>query len=106
MSVNKNLLFIPTYNEKKNILPLINKIKKYVKFKNDILFVDDNSIDGSKEIFNKLKEKNILIINRKKKLGIGSAHKAAIKFAYKNNYHYLISMDCDGTHNPINIPKL
>lgn len=102
MIVNKKkyLILIPTFNERKNIQRIINKIKKNVKFKYDILFVDDNSTDGTKEIINNIKLKNVFVINRKKKLGVGSAHKAGIKYGYRKKYRYIITMDCDGTHDP------
>ena len=102
----KYLIIIPTYNEKKNIKFILNKIIKNVKFKYDILFIDDHSSDGTKEVINKIKSKNILLINRKKKLGIGSAHKFGIKYAYKHRYRYIITMDCDGTHDPKYINKM
>ena len=44
--------------------------------------------------------KKVNYIFRKKKLGIGSAHKLRIKIAKKNNYQYVCTMDCDGTHDP------
>ena len=76
---NKYLILIPTYNEKKNIDLILGKINKKFNQKHDILFVDDNSNDGTKEILNSLNAKNIYVINRKKKLGVGSAHKVGIE---------------------------
>ena len=75
------LLIIPTLNEKKNILNLVKLIQRQ-KLNLDILFVDDNSSDGTKMEINKLKNrnKNIYSIFRPKKMGIGSAHKDAFKF--------------------------
>ena len=103
---NKYLIIIPTYNEKNNIDFIINKIKRIIKFRYKLLFIDDNSNDGTKQLINKIKSKNILVFNRKKKLGIGSAHKFGIKYAYKCKYKYIITMDCDGTHNPLYIKKM
>ena len=98
----KKLIIVPTLNEKKNILNLYKKIKK-TNINFDILFVDDNSIDGSQEIIKKLakKSKKVKYIFRPKKMGIGSAHKDAFKWAYKKKYKMLISIDADGTHDPI-----
>jgi dolichol-phosphate mannosyltransferase len=103
----KTLIIIPTLNESKNIENLINKIRSL--YKNIyILVVDDNSNDGTLDILYKLKRrlKNLKIISRKKDKGIGSAHLCGIKYAYKNNYKICITMDADGTHNPINIKKM
>ena len=101
------LLIIPTLNESKNITTLFKKIKKVDK-KIDILFVDDNSKDGTKEeILNlKKKDKSVYFIFRPKKLGIGSAHKDGIKYAYKKKYKIILTMDADGTHNPKYIKNL
>ena len=102
----KYLILIPTYNEKKNIKYIINKIKKNLNLNYDLLFIDDNSSDGTKKILKKIKSKKIKIINRKKKLGIGSAHKDGIKYGYKKGYNFIISLDCDGTHDPKHINKM
>ena len=100
----KFLIIIPTLNEHRNIGIIYKKIIKLYK-KANILFIDDNSNDGSKhEILDLRKEnKKVNYIFRKKKLGIGSAHKLGIKIAKKNNYQYVCTMDCDGTHDPKSI---
>ena len=82
---NFSLIVIPTYNEQKNIKLIINKIKKSLSFKYNVLFVDDNSNDGTQEILKKNKNKIISYIIRDQKLGIGSAHKFGIKIGYKLN---------------------
>lgn len=101
------LLIIPTLNERKNVTLLFKKIKK-IDSKINILFVDDNSTDGTREEILHLKKKNksIFYIFRPKKLGIGSAHKDGLKFAYKKKYKIILTMDADGTHNPKYIKKL
>ena len=99
----KICIIIPTLNEEKNILKIIKKIKNKIdKRPIDILFIDDNSEDNTQEIIEKLKKKNknLKYIFRKKKMGIGSAHKEGFKFAYKRKYDLIITMDCDGTHDP------
>jgi dolichol-phosphate mannosyltransferase len=103
----KILIIIPTLNESKNIGNLITKINKL--YRNiDILVVDDNSIDGTLEILKEIKKKkkNLKIICRKNNKGIGSANLCGIKFAYKKRYSICITMDADGTHNPISIKKM
>ena len=92
---------IPTLNEEKNIINIFSQIKKN-KIKLDILFIDDNSSDKSQELIKELSKKNkhVNYIFRKKKVGIGSAHKEAIKYIYKKKYDLLITMDADGTHDP------
>jgi dolichol-phosphate mannosyltransferase len=105
---NYTLIFIPTYNEADNIPILFSKIQK-LKLKNyDILFMDDNSPDGTGKLIDSLakKYKNIFSKHRKGKLGIGTAHIEGIGWAYKNGYKSLITMDSDLTHSPSYIPKL
>lgn len=94
-------VIVPTLNEKNNVSKLVYKIRK-TNIRLDILFIDDDSIDGTQSEIKLLKKrfKNIKYIFRKKKSGIGSAHKEGIKFCYKNNYDLIATMDCDGTHDP------
>ena len=101
------LLIIPTLNERKNITTLFNKIRR-IDQKIDILFVDDNSTDGTREeiLYLKKRSKSIYYIFRPRKLGIGSAHKDGLKFAYKKKYKIILTMDADGTHNPKYIRNL
>ena len=95
------IIIIPTLNEKKNILPLFNKLVT-TNLVFDLLFIDDNSSDGSKEIIQNLlkKNQNINCIFRPKRMGIGSAHKDGFIWSYKKNYKIIITMDSDGTHDP------
>ena len=76
--------------------------------KKHILFIDDNSKDGTREkiLFAQKKFNKIYLIKRNSKLGIGSAHKVGLKWGFKKKYEKIITMDCDGTHNPIYISKL
>ena len=103
--MNKNLIIIPTYNEALNIKSLIIKILK-LKKNFDLLIIDDNSPDGTQSVIKKLKLKNVFLIIRKNKNGIGSAHKVGLKWGYKRNYKKIITMDADGTHNPKYIKAL
>jgi len=103
----KSLIAIPTYNELGNIDNLVKSI--LIETDNtDILFIDDNSSDGTLELINKHKEKNtkIKLILNKKKMGVGNAHLNAIKYAYEKNYELLITMDADFTHNPSYIKNM
>ena len=104
---NSTLVFIPTYNEKDNVEPLF-KLLSDLPLKFDILFLDDNSPDGTGKIMDRLACKNphVHVIHRKGKEGIGSAHKEGLRWAYRRGYQHFISMDADFTHPPEYIPKL
>tara|TARA_A100000164_G_scaffold327144_1_gene313277 strand:+ start:881 stop:1576 length:696 start_codon:yes stop_codon:yes gene_type:complete len=102
----KIIIVIPVFNERKNLTNLFKKIRKYNKY--DILYVNDNSTDGTTQEILKIKKrfKNIYHMNRKKKSGIGSAHKDGISWCYKKKYDLIITMDGDGTHHPKYIKKI
>ena len=95
------IIIIPTLNEKENIEILFKKLNT-INIRFDLLFIDDNSSDGSQEVIKDLvkKNQNINCIFRPKKMGIGSAHKDGFIWSYKKNYKIIITMDADGTHNP------
>ena len=107
MSKNRILVFIPTYNEKENVESLCKQILAF-SLNADLLFMDDNSPDGTGRILDRLSEGlyPVSVIHRNEKKGIGSAHKEGIIYAYKHGYETLITMDCDFTHKPADIPRL
>lgn len=107
MQKNNILVAIPTYNEKDNISLLYNGIKQ-LNLPIDILFIDDNSPDGTGKIIDELtkKDTSIHVFHRPSKMGLGTAHKKAFYFAQEKKYEYLITMDADLTHNPKYIPHL
>ena len=90
---NKFLILIPTYNEINNVKEILSQINS-LDVSVDILFIDDNSPDLTGKLLDEisLKNNNIFVIHRPKKLGIGSAHILGIKWAFKNQYelHRLI----------------
>ena len=101
----KVLVIIPTLNEEHNIERIINKIIfLYKEIK--ILVVDDNSNDKTISLLKKLNKKQVSYVIRKKKLGLGSAHKYGILYSYKKNFDYCITMDADGTHSPERIKTM
>ena len=102
----KTLVFTATYNEAENILEFIREVEK-LNLNLDLLIIDDNSPDLTSKIvedYSKNK-KNINLIIRNNKQGLDTAHKLAYNFAIKNNYHNLITMDADLSHDPEEIPE-
>ena len=97
MNINKNIIIIPTFNESENITNIINELKI---FDLDILIVDDNSPDKTSEIVKKLmiKNKKIKILERPRKLGLGSAYRDGFRYCIENDYENLIQMDADFSH--------
>jgi len=101
MTKKKVLVFIPTYNERENIDAIVDQLFA-LELEFDLLFVDDNSPDGTGEALDVLaiKHKNLFVEHREGKLGIGTAHIYGINWAFNNGYDYLLTMDCDFTHSP------
>lgn len=98
---NELLIFIPTYNEKENVGPILEQILA-LGLQADILFVDDNSPDGTGRLLDEIsaRHRNVFVKHRVGKLGIGSAHVFGITWAYDHGYRQLLTMDCDFTHSP------
>ena len=107
MSKNKILVFVATYNEKQNISDLFYNIIK-ISPKYDVLIIDDNSTDGTKETLEELTATHtcLIVIQRPWKMGVGSAHRAAMVYAFKNEYEELVTMDADFSHSPSTIPQM
>jgi len=103
----KILIFIATYNENLNISNLLQNIIN-ISPDYDVLIIDDNSTDGTKESLEKLSLANsrLTVINRSRKMGVGSAHRAAMIYALKNEYEELVTMDGDFSHSPKTIPLM
>lgn len=97
----KILVFTATYNEAENIKKLITSINSQA-CQPDILIVDDNSPDGTKNIIQLMQKnlKNLFLINRSRKLGLDTAHKIAYNYALSKEYNILITMDADLSHDP------
>ena len=101
----RTLIFIPTYNEAENIQTLFDRIQR-THVDADFLLLDDNSPDGTGGIIDRLAAENprVHTIHRAGKLGVGSAHRDGIRWAYQHGYQLLLTMDSDFTHSPERIP--
>ncbi len=104
--MNRTLVFVPTYNERDTVGTLVEQLMA-LQASFDVLFCDDGSPDGTGKLLQSLASQftNLQVIERAGKLGIGSAHKLGIRYAYERGYDTLITMDCDGTHPPQHIPE-
>ena len=104
--MKKALIIIPTYNEAENIVKLINEILA-LQIKNtvlEILIVDDNSIDGTSNLVKNLNSPKVHVIDRERKMGLGTAYIRGFKYAIENNYDYVYEMDADFSHDPKSLP--
>ena len=97
MEDKKEIVILPTFNEANNIAKII---KSLHILDIDILVVDDNSPDNTATIVKKLmlSNKRIDILQRPKKLGLGSAYRDGFKYSIKKGYKNIIQMDADFSH--------
>ena len=105
----KNLVIIPTYNEKENIEAIITAVME-LPIEYHILVIDDGSPDGTATIvkdlmINKFAGK-LHLVERAGKLGLGTAYIAGFKWAIEHKYDYIFEMDADFSHNPQDLLKL
>jgi len=104
----RTIVIIPTYNEAENISKIIDLI--ILENGNiDILVVDDNSPDGTSALVNQKEESfpnRVFLIKRLNKKGLGTAYIDGFKWALKEKYDHIISMDADFSHNPVELPKI
>ena len=101
MSNFKSLVIIPTYNELENLLKLIPIVLSQDESIH-ILMVDDGSPDGTGAFVKEEMKKNdrIHLLEREKKMGLGTAYLAGFKYALQNNYNFIFEMDADFSHDP------
>lgn len=101
----KALVVIPTYNECDNIVRLAHEVLRQDE-SIEILFVDDNSPDGTGRIADEMAQTNhrIHVMHRAGKLGLGSAYRAGFKVALDKGADLIMEMDADFSHDPAILP--
>ncbi len=103
----KQLVIIPTYNEKENISSLINEIYK-CSINVDVLVVDDNSPDGTGQIVEGIARNNsrVHLLSRSGKQGLAKAYLSGFKWGLEKDYSVLVEMDADFSHRPVDLVKI
>ena len=106
--MNNSVVIIPTYNEKDNAEKIIRKVFS-LPLPFDVLIIDDNSPDGTADIVKTLQKEydgQLHMVQRKGKLGLGTAYIAGFHWALEHQYEYVFEMDADFSHNPEDLIKL
>jgi len=106
--VSDTVIIIPTYNEIENVERMARTIMGFEK-SFDILFVDDNSPDGTAQCIEQLTTEfqgRIFLEKRAGKLGLGTAYIHGFKWAIAQKYDYVFEMDCDFSHDPNDLIRL
>ncbi|OGY45209.1 MAG: dolichyl-phosphate beta-D-mannosyltransferase [Candidatus Buchananbacteria bacterium RIFCSPHIGHO2_01_FULL_44_11] len=102
----KTYIVIPTYNEKDNVVLLLERIFSLAINDLYVLVVDDNSPDGTGAMVEKVKRQypNLKILHRPAKLGLGPAYIAGFGVALSEGADYIFEMDADLSHDPRYLP--
>ncbi len=106
--MSDSIVIIPTYNEKENIENIIRTVFSFEKSFH-ILVVEDNSPDGTADIVKGLMKEfpeSLHILERKGKLGLGTAYIAGFEWSLEHNYDYIFEMDADFSHPPEKLIEL
>lgn len=104
------VVVVPTYNERENILLLVEKIQQHLP-DGRILIVDDNSPDGTGQVADELAAQmpdRVSVLHRTQKQGLGAAYVAGYQYAMKlfPEAEFFIQMDADLSHDPAYLPAL
>lgn len=106
--MSDSIVIIPTYNEKENIENIIRAVFGLEK-EFHILIIDDGSPDGTADIVKRMQKEfpeRLFMVERKGKLGLGTAYICGFKWAIAHKYDFIFEMDADFSHNPNDLPKL
>lgn len=101
-------VIIPMYNERENAAAIIDAVMA-LEHPFDVLVIDDNSPDGTADIVRRKIEEypgRVHLVERKGKLGLGTAYIAGFKWCLEHGYDYICEMDADFSHNPLDLLKL
>lgn len=104
--MKKTLIVIPTYDEKENVRRIAEAVLKILP-ETDILFVDDNSPDGTGRILDEMAAANghINVMHRPGKSGLGRAYICGFQWALERGYEFIFEMDADYSHDPKVLPE-
>lgn len=111
-AVSDSLVIIPTYNEKENIVRMLDTVMGLAPKRGEafhVLVVDDGSPDGTADLVRDAQGRHpgrIHLLERSGKLGLGTAYIAGFKWGLGEGYEYLFEMDADFSHNPKDLERL
>ncbi len=105
--MNPAVVVVPTFNEKDNVQPLVQAIERACP-EADVLFVDDNSPDGTGALLDELcqTDPRVHVLHRPCKQGLGRAYVAGFQWALQAGYQFMCEMDADFSHDPNDLPRL
>lgn len=95
------LTALPVFNEARNVNPVLDEVRRYSP---DVLVVDDGSSDGTAGLLSR--RADIVVATHDVNRGYGAALRTAFDYAIRHEYDVLVTIDCDGQHEPQRIPEL
>ena len=99
---------LPTYNERENLPRMIEALGNVLREGDRVLVIDDNSPDGTGKLADELAGKHpfVDVLHRESKEGLGRAYVAGFQRALADGAELVLEMDCDFSHNPVDVPRL
>ena len=94
------LAALPVYNEVKHVTAVLDEVLRYSP---EVLVVDDGSTDGTGELVSR--RHDVQIVSHGTNRGYGAALQSAYAYAMRHDYDVLVTLDCDGQHEPQRIPE-
>ncbi|MCX7407928.1 MAG: glycosyltransferase family 2 protein [Planctomycetales bacterium] len=95
------LTALPVYNEERHLSEVLAEVRKHTR---EILVIDDGSQDRTQELL--ARERDIYVLRHTQNQGYGAALRSAFQYALAGQYDVLVTIDCDGQHEPKLIPEL
>jgi len=95
----RTLAALPVYNEATHVMGVLDDALRYAP---ELLVVDDGSTDGTSELLSR--RDDLYVITHRRNRGYGAALRSAFEFALRGRYEILVTIDCDGQHQPGRIP--
>jgi dolichol-phosphate mannosyltransferase len=99
---------LPTYNERENLEPMVDRLGEILGDDGVVLVIDDNSPDGTGEIADRLARERprVHVLHRPRKEGLGPAYLQGFRRALELGADLIFEMDCDFSHDPADVPLL
>lgn len=103
----RSIVCIPTYNERENILRMIDAVHAVVP-DSHVLVIDDGSPDGTSQLVSerRVTDERVHLITRSGKLGLGTAYCAGFAYALEQGFDVILQMDADFSHDPKDLLRL
>ena len=103
----RSIVCIPTYNERENILRMIDAVHAVVP-DTHVLVIDDGSPDGTSQLVAERRaiDERVHLITRSGKLGLGTAYCAGFAYALEQGFDLILQMDADFSHDPKDLLRL